>query len=82
MSREQMVADRAALEDKVEEYVNKGYKVKSKSDTEAQCVESGFGSIWWHLLFLFTTAGFGNLIYAIYKRISADKVFVRIDESL
>jgi len=77
-----MVADREALEDKVEEYVDKGYKVKSKSNTEAKCVESGFGSIWWHLLFLLTTAGIGNLIYAIYKRVSADKVFVRVDESL
>jgi len=78
MSRERTVNSQNELEEMVEEYVQKGYNTKVKGD-EAYCKKSGFGSIWWHIFFLFLTAGIGNVIYAAYVRFTADSVVIKIE---
>ena len=80
MSRVLTVTDRRELEQTVDQYVaERGYKLKSDDGTEAWLVAKGMGSFWWHLLFLFLTAGFGNVAYAAYVRWHADSVKIEVD---
>jgi len=77
--RTEHVDDADALESTAAQYVTEhGYKLKHDGSAEKVLKEKGGGSIWWHLLFLFTTAGFGNLLYYVYCRWQADRVRVRI----
>jgi len=79
MIRSRKVEDHREFEQAVDEYVTQmDYSVHSKTDTEAVVVDRDFGSIWWHILFLFTTAGLGNLVYAAYRYFTPDKVVIEI----
>jgi hypothetical protein len=80
MTRVLTVDTRRELEQEMSQHVNEhGYKVKNDEGDTAWLVESGMGSIWWHLLFLFLTAGFGNIAYAIYTRLTADAVVIEVE---
>lgn len=79
MTRTRTVEDKPEFERVVDEYVvGRGYTAVEKTDTHAVVERRGFGSIWWHILFLFTTAGIGNFIYAIYSLLSGETVEVTI----
>jgi len=82
-SRTQRVPDTATLERTVERYVTEqGYTVTDSNAARVTLKESGLGSIWWHILLLLTTAGFGNALYVVYTLIKRDVVTIRVDESL
>ena len=80
MTRVLTADTRRELEQEMSQHVNEhGYKVKTDEGDKAWLVESGMGSLWWHLLFLFLTAGFGNIAYAIYTRLTADAVVIEVE---
>lgn len=77
--RTEHVHDADELESKAAEYVAEyDYRLRHDGNAEKVLVEEGGGSLWWHLLFLFTTAGIGNAIYYLYRRWHADRVRLRI----
>ena len=79
MTRQRTVATREELEDMVDEYVEKGYKVKRSTGDEALVKERTVGSWVIHLILLIFTIGFGNVAYLIYRWVTADTVAIVLD---
>jgi len=68
----------------VEDKVAEGYKLETKTNTQAVLVKRDLGSAFWHIIiFLFTiwwTAGLGNLLYALYRYfVKADVVTIKTE---
>jgi|AntDeeMetagen285_2_1112576.scaffolds.fasta_scaffold02951_4 hypothetical protein len=78
MSRTRTVNTRDELENLVDEYVEKGYKVKSSSGEKAVVKERNVGSWVIHLILLIFTIGFGNLVYLLYSWATADTVEINL----
>lgn len=78
MTRQRTVQSRKELEDMVDEYVEKGYKVKRSTPEEAIVKERTVGSWIIHILLLIFTIGFGNLIYLVYSWVTADTVEINV----
>jgi len=76
MGRTRTVADEEELGEKVDEYVDKGYKVKTANQERAVVKERAVGSWVIHLLLLIFTVGFGNIVYLVYRFATADTVEV------
>ena len=78
--RTRLVDSPSAFETVVEGYVQRGYDVTAKSETRAVCEANEYGSWKMHLLFLIFTVGLGNVPYALYRMLTADKVEVKVRE--
>ena len=63
----------------VDEYVEKGYKVKRSTSEEAIVKERTVGSWIIHIILLIFTIGFGNVIYLLYSWVTADTVAINVD---
>jgi len=74
--RTRYVDDRQAFEAAVEEYAQQGYDITAKDDQRAICVGSDWGRWYIHVLLAIFTIGFGNVLYGLYKAMTADKVEV------
>ena len=83
MSRVRRVADRRELERAVDEFVTRGYKVESDGETSIRLKERDWGDAGTHLVLALLTGwwtlGLSNALYAIYARVTAEEVIVRID---
>jgi len=79
MTRQRTVKSRKELEDMVDEYVEKGYKVKRSNPEEAIVKERTVGSWVIHIILLIFTIGFGNVIYLLYSWITADTVEINLN---
>jgi len=79
MTRTRTVSTRRELEDLVDEYVEKGYNVKSSTQESAIVKERRVGSLWIHLLLVIFTVGFGNVVYLLYSWVSADTVEINVE---
>jgi len=66
------------LENLVDEYVEKGYKVKSSTQERAVVKERTVGSWVIHLLLFIFTIGFGNIVYLLYRWATADVVEITL----
>lgn len=83
MRRVKRVQSRKELERSVDEFVTRGYKLRSKEDEcailrdhdwgepEAHVVIAGI-TIWW-------TFGLANVLYAIYRQVNADEIKIRVE---
>ena len=78
--RTRFVESPSAFETVVEGYVQRGYDVIAKTETRAVCEANDYGSWKMHLLFLIFTVGLGNVPYALYRMLTADKVEVKVRE--
>jgi len=68
----------------VEDKTTEGYKVESKTNTQAVLVKRDLGSAMWHIIiFILTvwfTLGLGNIIYIVYRYfVKADKVIIKVE---
>ncbi len=79
MTRTRTVTTSKELEDLVDEYVEKGYKVKNSTRESAVVKERSVGSWLIHLLLLIFTVGFGNIVYLLYSWVSADAVEINVE---
>jgi len=79
MSRTRTVSTRDELENMVDDYVDKGYKVKKSSDERTVVKQRAIGSWIIHLILIIFTIGFGNIIYLVYSWATADKVEIIIN---
>ena len=52
----------------------------AKTETRAVCEANDYGSWKIHLVLLIFTVGFGNVPYALYRALTADKVEVKVRE--
>lgn len=65
----------------VDEYVEKGYKVKRSTSSETMVKERTVGSWVIHIILLIFTIGFGNVIYLVYSWVTADTVEIVIEDT-
>lgn len=71
----------AALEREIDRLVvEHGYRIKTDTADTATLRAPDRGGIWWHLLFLLLTAGFGNVIYALRCWTLADTVTIAVEK--
>ena len=79
MDRTRTVDSRRDLEELVDEYVDKGYKVTSSDENVSVVKDRDLGGWVIHLLLLIFTIGFGNVLYGVYRWVTADTVKIVVD---
>lgn len=80
MTRQRTVTTREEMEERVDEYVDKGYKVKRSTANETLVKERNNGSWVIHLILLIFTIGFGNVAYLVYSWVTADTVAIVVED--
>lgn len=84
MCRVRRVSDRAEMERLVDEFVTRGYKIELDGESRTRLKQTDWGDADTHLLLavltVWWTLGLANALYAIYKRVTADEVVIRIEE--
>lgn len=81
MTRQRTVQSQKELEELVDEYVEKGYKVKNSTPEEAIVKERTVGSWIIHIILLIFTIGLGNVLYLLYCWITADTVAISLERA-
>lgn len=83
MTRIRRVADTRELEESVDEFVMRGYTIKSDGETSTRLKERDFGDAGVHLIIVALTAwwtfGLSNALYAIYSYVTAEEVVIKLD---
>lgn len=79
MSRKRTVDSQRDLEELVDDYVDRGYKVTSSGEQKSVVKDRSLGGWKLHTGLLFLTAGFGNVAYMIYRRLTADTVKIVVE---
>lgn len=82
MTRTRRVDNHKELDRKVDEYVLRGYKIVVETEESTKLKEKDWGDSSTHfiiaILTIWWTLGFANFIYAIYSRVTADEVIIKI----
>ncbi|MFC7319713.1 hypothetical protein [Halobacillus campisalis] len=73
------------MENVTDDYITMGYQILSRGENSVRIRQhGGWGSAGGHiiaaLLSLWWTFGVGNLLYALYKRYSGEKVLIKLVE--
>lgn len=76
--RTRFVDTHSEFERVVDEYVERDYRVQQKTEQTATLQARDYGSLWVHLFLIVFTVGFGNVLYALYRRLTCDNVEVRV----
>lgn len=83
MTRIRRVDTQKEMDRQTNELVLRGYKIVSEADESTKLKEKDWGDSSTHfiiaILTIWWTLGFANLIYAIYSRVTADEVLIKID---
>ncbi|PYZ92796.1 hypothetical protein CR194_14175 [Salipaludibacillus keqinensis] len=75
------------MESVTDDYVTMGYEVLARGETSIKLRENaGFGSAGGHILIfllsIWWTFGLGNLLYALYKRYSGEKIVIKLQNEM
>lgn len=85
MSRLRRVADRRELERSVDEYITRGYRITSQGESSTRLKEKDWGEAGIHfiiaVLTIWWTFGLANTLYALYKRVTAEEIVIRIEDT-
>lgn len=85
MSRVRRVADRRELEQSVDDYITRGYRIVSDGETSTRLKETDWGDSGTHLILAALTGwwtfGLANALYAIYSYATAEEVVVTLDDA-
>lgn len=72
------------MEQLAEDFITRGYKVKNRGERSMMMKKKTWGSATGHIvvgvLTIWWTLGLGNVVYAIYKRLTAEEVQIKIDD--
>lgn len=83
MSRVRRVDDRQELERSIDEFITRGYVLKSEGERSAKLKDRDWGEAEVHviiaLLSAWWTFGLSNAIYALYKYVNADEVLIKVE---
>jgi len=78
MTRTRYVDTLQDFENAVEDYAQRGYDVRSKTERRAICEANDYGSWKMHFLIAIFRVFLGNIPYALFKLITADTVEVKV----
>lgn len=77
------MADQQEFERSIDEFITRGYYLKSRGENSANLKKKDWGDGSTHfIIFLLTiwwTFGFANAIFAVYKRLTAEEVTILVD---
>lgn len=83
MSRVRRVEDRQEMERSIDEFITRGYKVKSDGATSTRLKKREWGDAGIHLIIAvlsgWWTFGLSNALYAIFRYVNADEVIIKVD---
>lgn len=83
MTRTVRVADRRELDRSVEEFLVRGYEIREQGDASTRMKERDWGDAPVHILLavltVWWTFGLANALYAIYRRVTADEIEIRVE---
>lgn len=86
MSRVRRVNSRKSKEKAIDEFITRGYRIKSGGETSTRLKERDWGDAGTHLLLAIVTGwwtfGFFNSLYAIYSYATAEEVVIKLDKDL
>jgi len=84
MARIRRVESEKEMEQVIDDFVTQGYKIDNRGNRSTMMKEKDWGSGAGHIvvavLTIWWTLGIGNVVYAIYKNLTADKVQIKVDE--
>jgi hypothetical protein len=83
VTRTVRVADRRELDRSVEEFLVRGYEIREQGDDSTRMKERDWGDAPVHVLLavltVWWTFGLANALYAIYRRVTADEIEIRVE---
>lgn len=86
MSRVRRVKDRESKEKSIDEFVTRGYKIKSNGETSTRLKKRDWGDAGTHLILALVTGwwtlGLFNALYAIYAYATAEEVVIKLDNDI
>jgi hypothetical protein len=85
MARIRRIDSQKELDRLIDEFITRGFTLKSRGESNARLKKKDWGdptthviigvlSFWWSL-------GLTNALYAIYKRVTAEEVVIKIDDT-
>ena len=84
MGRVKWVESRKELERSVDEFITRGYTIRSANEQSVRVQKKDWGDAGVHLLIaaltIWWTLGLANALYAVYKRATAEEVLIRVAE--
>lgn len=84
MSRVRRVESREEMERSIDEFVTRGYELESTGERTARLKERDNGDPTTHLILLalsgWWTFGLSNALYALYSRVNAEKVLIKLED--
>jgi hypothetical protein len=82
MARVRRVDDQKEMEQVTEDFLTRGYKIKNEGQNSTMLKKKTWGSGSGHLvvavLTIWWTIGIGNVIYAVYKNLTAEEVQIKV----
>lgn len=85
MARVRRVESRKELERSIDEFITRGYELESKGEGCAHLRDRDWGRAETHLFIAgltgWWTFGLANALYAIYRRVNAEKVVIQVENS-
>lgn len=83
MSRVRRVEDRKEMERSIDEFITRGFVLKSQGERSAKLKDRDWGEAEVHviiaLLSAWWTFGLSNVLYALYKYVNAEEVIIKIE---
>lgn len=84
MARVRRVEDQREMEQVIEDFLTRGYKIKNEGQNSTMVKKNTWGSGTGHIvvaaLTIWWTLGIGNVIYAIYKNRTAEEVQIKVED--
>lgn len=76
--------DQRDMERVIDDFITQGYKIKNQGERTTLMKKKTWGSGGMHLivaaLTIWWTLGIGNIVYAIYKHMTAEEVQIKVDQ--
>lgn len=86
MTRVRRVNNQREMELLADDFITRGYKITSKGDNNIRLKAQDWGSADTHVVIAVVsgwwTLGLSNVLYAIYKHVTAEEVVVKIDDGI
>lgn len=84
MSRVRRVENRQEMERSIDEFITRGYRLKSQGERSAKLKDRDWGEAEVHviiaLLSAWWTFGLSNVLYALYRYVNADEVLIKVED--
>lgn len=84
MARVRRVEGQKEMEQVIEDFLTRGYKIKNEGQNSTMVKKNTWGSGTGHIvvaaLTVWWTIGIGNVVYAIYKNRTAEEVQIKVED--